>query len=131
MAHRRKEAPRDDAPFFTFEGAAYTTDRARDLAAHMGGLAGMPTGQTGAKMWRVGGATDLREMLGDEAGPRLIQARGRWKSDIADVYQRPLVRAQLRASAGMGAVTGAGLEELVHGGWAAPAARPPRVGRRH
>ena len=36
------------------------------------------------------GATDLREVLGD-ASAALVKKRGRWASDVAEVYQRALL----------------------------------------
>eukprot|EP00965_Chrysotila_dentata_P018191 605200-Pleurochrysis_carterae.AAC.1 len=48
----------------------------------------------GGKCWRIGGATDLRDRLGD-ASKATIKQRGRWASDIAEVYQRALLDHQL------------------------------------
>eukprot|EP00965_Chrysotila_dentata_P058255 1931704-Pleurochrysis_carterae.AAC.1 len=50
------------------------------------------------KCWRIGGATDLRDRLGD-ASKATIKQRGRWPSDVALVYQRALLDHQLDASA--------------------------------
>ena len=73
----------------------------------------------GGKSFRVGGATDLRATMG-VAGREAIKQRGRWNSDIADIYQRTLVEDQIGASAAMGGATGADLESLLHG-WSQPA----------
>ena len=67
----------------------------------------------------MGGATDLRARFGVE-GKELIKGRGRWNSDIADIYQRILVCDQLRGAAGMADARGEDLESLLHG-WSQPA----------
>ena len=64
------------------------------------------------------GATDLREVLGD-ASAALVKKRGRWASDVAEVYQRALLRTQLDGSAAVGAAGGADLE-AVCAGWSQP-----------
>eukprot|EP00965_Chrysotila_dentata_P105081 3471094-Pleurochrysis_carterae.AAC.1 len=74
----------------------------------------------GGKCWRIGGATDLRDRLG-EGGRAAIKQRGRWASDVAEVYQRALVDHQLDVSADMANSTGVDLEALVHGCWSQPA----------
>eukprot|EP00965_Chrysotila_dentata_P019333 643217-Pleurochrysis_carterae.AAC.1 len=55
-----------------------------------------------------------------EAGMALIQQRGRWGSDVAQVYQKAVVDGQLVASAEMGDATGEDLESLC-AGWSQPA----------
>eukprot|EP00965_Chrysotila_dentata_P104826 3461987-Pleurochrysis_carterae.AAC.1 len=47
--------------------------------------------------------------MGD-GGRALIKQRGRWQSDVASVYQRAIVDAQLEASAGIGDAAGVELE---------------------
>ena len=74
-----------------------------------------------ARAFRVAGSTDLREQLGAE-GNATIKARGRWDSDIHEIYERPLLRDQLQASALTGSASGAGLEDVV-AGFAQPARR--------
>eukprot|EP00965_Chrysotila_dentata_P149404 4934204-Pleurochrysis_carterae.AAC.1 len=59
---------------------------------------GLNPDEFGGKCWRIGGATDLRDRLG-EAGERVIRQLGRWASDVAGVYQRALVDRQLDVSA--------------------------------
>ena len=67
---------------------------------------------TGAKAGRVGGATDARD-AGVPAS--LIQERGRWCTDIALIYQRPIVRQHLQAAAAMGGASGLELERVCDG----------------
>eukprot|EP00965_Chrysotila_dentata_P177375 5858141-Pleurochrysis_carterae.AAC.1 len=70
---------------------------------------GMDPNDFGGKSWRIGGATDLRDILGD-AGKSQIQLRGRWGSDVAAVYQRATVDRQLAVSAEMAESTGQDME---------------------
>eukprot|EP00965_Chrysotila_dentata_P047534 1576382-Pleurochrysis_carterae.AAC.1 len=62
-----------------------------------------------------------RQMLADRGGHgparpegrgrrALIKQRGRWQSNVALVYQRAIVDAQLEASAGIGDASGVELE---------------------
>eukprot|EP00965_Chrysotila_dentata_P065606 2173898-Pleurochrysis_carterae.AAC.2 len=75
----------------------------------------------GAKCWRIGGATDLRDVLGD--GSRaMIKQRGRWASDVAEVYQRALVNGQLDASARVTSARGVDMEAIVEG-WSQPSSK--------
>eukprot|EP00965_Chrysotila_dentata_P082720 2729401-Pleurochrysis_carterae.AAC.2 len=73
----------------------------------------------GGKAWRIGGATDMRDVLG-ERGISHINQRGRWATDIAQVYQRAIVDQQLRASADIGDARGDDLERMC-AGWSQPA----------
>eukprot|EP00965_Chrysotila_dentata_P076575 2528312-Pleurochrysis_carterae.AAC.1 len=69
----------------------------------------------GAKCWRIGGATDLRDVLGDGSQPRNDQTArplARWASDVAEVYQRALVDGQLDASARVASARGVDMEAL-------------------
>ena len=50
----------------------------------------------------------------------MIKQRGRWNSDIADIYQRALVGDQIAGSVAMGDAVGADLESLLLG-WSQPA----------
>ncbi|KAL1498545.1 hypothetical protein AB1Y20_008417 [Prymnesium parvum] len=66
----------------------------------------------GAHSCRIGGATDLSASPG--ASPLLLQARGRWASDVAKIYNRQTRQALLEASSMMyGAGKGRDLEELI------------------
>ena len=65
----------------------------------------------GAHSMRIGGATDLAS-TGDTS-PLLLQARGRWASDIGQIYARMTRRCQLAASGLMQKARGRDLEELL------------------
>eukprot|EP00965_Chrysotila_dentata_P092618 3056240-Pleurochrysis_carterae.AAC.1 len=81
--------------------------------------AGLDPDDFGGKGWRIGGATDLRDVLGD-GGAAAIQQRGRWASDVAQIYQRAVVDGQLRTSAEMAESRGMDMEALC-AGWVQPA----------
>eukprot|EP00965_Chrysotila_dentata_P114932 3798831-Pleurochrysis_carterae.AAC.1 len=85
----------------------------------MASAIGLDPADFGGKCWRIGEATDLRDLKG-EGGRALIKQRGRWQSDVAQVYQRAIVDAQLEASAGIGDASGVELEAL-RLGWTQPA----------
>eukprot|EP00965_Chrysotila_dentata_P121929 4029743-Pleurochrysis_carterae.AAC.1 len=57
--------------------------------------------------------------MGD-GGIAHINQRGRWSSDVAQVYQRATVGRQLQASADMGDMCGEDIEGIC-AGWAQPA----------
>eukprot|EP00965_Chrysotila_dentata_P156322 5164219-Pleurochrysis_carterae.AAC.1 len=61
----------------------------------MAATLGLDAPDFGGKSFRIGGATDIRAMRGEE-GMAMIQQRGRWGSDVAQVYQRAIVDGQLR-----------------------------------
>ena len=70
---------------------------------------------TGVREWgahscRIGGATDL--VATGKASPILLQAKGRWASDVGKIYARMTRRCQLAASELMQAAGGRDLEEL-------------------
>lgn len=112
-----------EAPLFVsrVDGVSvWTTDDTRRLAREYGQLAGIDPAAVGGKAFRIGGATDMRDALGDSS-QYLIKQRGRWASDVAQVYQRALVRSHLDASVLMGsAAESRDMEEMVEG-WAQPA----------
>ena len=110
-----------DAPVFAHDnGVAYDTGDMRRIAQGMAAACGEEAARFGGKSFRVGGATDLRAALGAAEGMAVIKQRGRWNSDIAEIYQRALVLDQLDGSAAMGGARGADLEGLLDG-WSQPA----------
>lgn len=73
-------------------------------------------GYTRAKEWgahscRIGGATDL--VATGKASPLLLQAKGRWASDIGRIYARMTRRCHLAASELMQRAKGRDVEELL------------------
>lgn len=67
----------------------------------------------GAHSCRIGGATDL--MATGQASQLLLQAKGRWGSDIGQIYARLTRRGQIAASTLMQRASGRDLEELLPG----------------
>lgn len=72
------------------------------IGKRMAGMAGIVEEEVAGRLWRVGGAIDLRDTLGMEGGASMIKERGRWASDVAFVYARALAGQQMDAAAGMG-----------------------------
>ena len=109
------EAPRLDAPFFADAvGLPMRTAGVRALVQRLAVLAGLDPAVFGAKSLRVGGATDWRDCLGD-ASAHVVKQRGRWFSDVAEVYQRPLLASHLAASMWVRPGGSADLESLCAG----------------
>ena len=100
----------------------WTTDDTRRLAREYGAILGMKPAEIGGKAFRIGGATDMRDALGD-ASQYLIKQRGRWASDVAQVYQRALARSHLEASVLMSTASASRDMEEMCKGWAQPALR--------
>ena len=110
-------------PFFVDKkGNPWTSRLSREVAGRMGALAGIPESETGGKMWRIGGATELRVRLGTETAKTMLIDRGRWLDrDIGYIYSRSLVGDQLDASAAMGDEDGSRDMEEAIVGWVQPA----------
>ena len=120
-AEGRTRDPRLAArPFFVGRrGGAWDTNDTRDLARRLASALGLAPAEFGGKSFRIGGATDWRDVFGADA-ERIISQRGRWHSDIARLYQRALAETHLRGSALAGDAAHADLESLCRG-WAQPA----------
>ena len=108
-----------EAPFFTLpSGAGWTSADSSRLFKRVAVAAGLDPESIGGKAVRIGGSTDAKESTG-EAGKAIIKRRGRWASDVAEVYQRELLGIQLDLSAALGDAVGEDLEALCEG-WAQP-----------
>ena len=92
----------------------------RDTIRRACDLLGLPRGLYGGSSLRIGGATDLYDMLGP-AGIRLIQERGRWHSDVAHIYSRASATAHARISTEVIDAEGVDLEAFAGSWWAQPA----------
>ena len=68
---------------------------------------------------RIGGASDLEEGLGATRAEAVSRQRGRWRSDIGNIYRRNTPREQLDASVAMLHATGNTMETLMPG-WVQP-----------
>ena len=109
------------APLFTTPKGIWDTDATRDLAQRFATILGLDPSDFGGKSFRIGGATDWRDVLGADA-ERITKERGRWHTDIAHIYQRAIVDGHLRGSAAVGDAAGADLETMCRG-WIQPATR--------
>ena len=83
----------------------------RQTAREYARVLGMPPEQFGAHSFRIGGATDL--VATGQLSELLLQAKGRWQSDIGRIYARMTRRAHLAASELMHSARGRDLEELL------------------
>lgn len=104
------ERQRAAAPLFREGTQPMTVESLRAHARAVMRAAGQASRGIGAHSFRIGGCTEL---AAQGASPMLLQAKGRWASDIARIYARLTRRAQLLASRAMqrgGA--GRDLEEL-------------------
>ena len=96
-------------------GEAYETRDVTAIVREVAAAAGDDPSQFGAHSARIGGATDFRDLLGPEAGKRVLKVRGRWKSDIFHIYTRAAVEESLEASAGVAGVTTRDIESIFAG----------------
>ena len=67
---------------------------------------------------RIGGAEDYYDILG-AGSEEMVNQRGRWWSDISEIYKRCSATAHLSISAAIGDAAGVSLEALGDG-WAQP-----------
>ena len=113
--------PRARGPLFARAGGvAWSSSDVRAEAQRMASAAGEDGSRFGAKSFRAGGATDLRVHLGDDDKSKaVIKGRGRWWSDVAEIYQRALLSVQLLGSVAMGSAVGVDLEAMC-AGWSQP-----------
>ena len=84
----------------------------RAVVQRYAGLIGQGSkSQWGAHSPRIGGATDLATT--DKCSPALLAAKGRWASDIGNIYARMTRKSQLAASRLMQTARGRDLEEIL------------------
>ena len=120
-----EDQPLHLVPLFAFaDGSVMTSGDVDDFASEAFEALGEPPEDTGGAALRIGGASDIRQSQGLEAGRALITERGRWGSDIGWIYQRGDVGGQLKLSVDMAAAAGAATEALIPG-WSQPAIRGP------
>ena len=96
------------------EGSHFTVSAMRELVRErMRSIGYTEACEWGSHSCRVGGATDL--VSTGKASPLLLQAKGRWASDIGRIYARMTRRCHLAASELMQSAKGRDVEELVPG----------------
>jgi hypothetical protein len=76
--------------------------------------AGLDPAAYGAKALRMAGATDLYNIYGPSA-ERYIRERGRWSSDVAQIYQRVSAAMHGALSRTIGDSVGPDLQSLLSG----------------
>ena len=90
---------------------AVTTGYLRALVRKYAKVLGFEPKHFGAQSARIGGATDLAAT--GKASQLLLQAKGRWSSDIGKIYARMTRKAQLAVSDMMYACANRDLEEIL------------------
>lgn len=103
------------------DGVAVNTEVMREDARMIARLTGMTEMEVGGTSFRIGGAEDTYDLFGVE-GEAVIRERGRWHSDIHQLYQRCSAARHMHVSTQIGNSTGASLEALGEG-WANPGRR--------
>ena len=93
------------------DGSPLSVEQLRGVARRVFQEAGQ-SGNVGAHSFRIGGASDL---VDQGASASLLMAKGRWASDVAQIYARMTRRAQLAASRMMQQRGGRDCEELFSG----------------
>ena len=88
-----------------------TTGAYRAVVRELARSLGYESKHFGAQSTRIGGASDLAAT--GHASQLLLQAKGRWSSDIGKIYSRMTRRAQLAVSDLMYASKGRDLEEIM------------------
>ena len=102
-----------DQPLFRFSPSmAMSTNHFSALLKRYAQMLGFDPKEFGAHSARIGGATDL-VALGGESVELLLQAKGRWQSDIGKIYARMTRRAHIAASRLMYSAKGRDLEEIL------------------
>jgi hypothetical protein len=97
----------EDPLFTAAQGKPMTTPRFRAQVKRLAALDGQDPKEFGAQSARVGGATDVAP-----GGEMLLQAKGRWASDIGRIYAHMTRKAQIAASDIMFGNGSKDLEEL-------------------
>ena len=115
-------SPADASPDAVFAAKDMLPIVRRDAAA-----AGVPIAEVFGNAYRIGGATDLRDAPSTPGGPpigmeqatRMIKKRGRWYTDIQDIYERMSLAEHALASAAITEAGGVDLEQVLRG-WVQP-----------
>ena len=106
------DAKKASTPLFRIGQEPMRVNDVRRLAKKIMKAAGQAGAPVGAHSFRIGGATDLADR---GASPLLLQAKGRWASDIGRIYARMTRRSQMAASRLMQQRGGEDMEELFPG----------------
>lgn len=104
------------APFFArCDGEAIRTQQVAAMIREAAAALGEVVTDFDARALRIGGATDLYHLFDAVEAERVICDRGRWMSDIRDLYSRLSATSMMRVSASMADASGVDLEAFRHG----------------
>lgn len=104
------------APFFApSSGRPVTTSVVKAFVREAAAAVGEPPAEFDAHSLRVGGATDLYYLFGAGEAERLIQKRGRWLSDIHQIYSRLSASSEMHDYAEMADARGVDMESFRRG----------------
>ena len=96
--HETRGMNPDTTPFFvTMVGKIYDTSTVRKIAKRIALIIDIPIEEVGAKSFRIGGASCLRESHGEAAASNILKEHGRWHTDIGFIYARSSVQTGLNA----------------------------------
>lgn len=125
----RCEAARRQAPgcadsdfFYQIDGRVWRTADSRELAREIAALANpeADASEWGASSFRSGGATDLLSRHGAADARARLDRRGRWGTDIGDIYARTTAAAEMQSSLDISLAVDEDLETVARG-WVQPA----------
>lgn len=108
--------------FAKTDGAAVRTTDVLAYIRQAATALSLPAGDFDARALRIGGATDLLDMFGPAEAERFIKSRGRWATDIGNIYARPSVDTEMAASAALSRADGTDMEAF-RNGYVMPALR--------
>lgn len=104
------------APFFALaDGRPVTTSVVKLFVREAAAAVGEPPEEFDAHSLRVGGATDLYFLFGAGEAEQLIKKRGRWLSDIHQIYSRLSASAEMHDYASMADARGVDMESFRRG----------------
>ena len=112
--HEMRAPAGEHAPLFPGNGGkGVSTAQFRALMKRYAAMLGSDPKEFGAHSARIGGAIDVT--ASGECSELLLEAKGRWGSDIAKIYARQTRRMHVAASDMMFRARGRDLEELLPG----------------
>ena len=109
-----------DKPLFAIpDGTPVRTTHVHTWVCEAAAALGLDPAKFGGKSCRIGGAEDLRSLVGTAAASRLLAERGRWCSEVKFIYGRPSLAEMGRVSRGLADVRDPDLESVIPG-WIQP-----------
>ena len=99
-------------PLCAWNGEVISTSDVQSFAREVALACGLDAKNFTAAALRSGGASDILDVLGPKEGKAVIGPRGRWASDIDEIYSRLSLPGQLEASRRMADSSGVELESV-------------------